>query len=350
MRAAVYHGRGDIRIETVPVPAPSRGEILLRVSAVGVCGTDATEWRDGPRIYPIDAEHPITGHMGPLIPGHEFAGIVVATGPDVDSDLIGETVACGGVIVCGECRACQRGRAPCERYCCVGLHRDGALAEYVAVPLQSCTRTGAAGLSAAEAALCQPMAIALHACRRARVEAGDNAIVHGVGGVGAFLVYALTMLGARVTAVDPRADRRATASSLGAVHTIGPGDIELDGTALDLVFEVSGTPAGLAAGIRMLVPGSRLVLVGMQEHSFSIEFRSLTLNENEIIGANGLVPQLDLPNAVNAIAARRGRWTDIAPTVLRLDQVVSGALEPLANGSAGPIKWLVSPTSDQPEQ
>ena len=85
MRAAVYHGRGDIRVEQVPEPVPAADEILLEVHAVGVCGTDAAEWRDGPSIYAVPGPDPNTGHSGPLIPGHELSGRVVAVGrPDLE--------------------------------------------------------------------------------------------------------------------------------------------------------------------------------------------------------------------------------------------------------------------------
>src|SRR5512142_2429502 len=86
MTAAVFHGRRDLRVEQVPVPAPAAGEVLLRVHASGLCGTDAAEWREGPRVYadPSGPPHPITGHRGPLIPGHELAGFVAARGARVD--------------------------------------------------------------------------------------------------------------------------------------------------------------------------------------------------------------------------------------------------------------------------
>src|SRR5437588_10839265 len=80
MKAAVFYGRGDIRIEAVPVPAPGPGEVLLRVAAVGICGTDANEFSSGPSLFPIHGKHPFSGHEGPMIPGHELAGVVIAAG------------------------------------------------------------------------------------------------------------------------------------------------------------------------------------------------------------------------------------------------------------------------------
>ena len=95
MRAAVYHGRGDIRVEDVPEPAAGPGELLLEVATVGICGTDVHEFTHGPVRYPVDQRHPVTGHLGPFIPGHELAGHVVAIGDGVDGFELGALVACG---------------------------------------------------------------------------------------------------------------------------------------------------------------------------------------------------------------------------------------------------------------
>ena len=103
MRAVVYHGKNDLRVEDVPVPVPEAGELLLEVHAVGVCGTDAAEWAHGPSIYAFPGPHPVTGHSGPLIPGHELSGRVVARGDGVNgfgllcliwSNSSGESLPC----------------------------------------------------------------------------------------------------------------------------------------------------------------------------------------------------------------------------------------------------------------
>ena len=131
MRAAVYHGRGDVRVQDVPVPAISEDEILLEVTAVGICGTDAHEYAHGPTMFPIDAPHPVTGHSGPMIPGHEFAGRVAALGAGVDGLGVGDRVATGAGISCGECFPCRRGRSNlCRRYATLGLQRNGGLARF----------------------------------------------------------------------------------------------------------------------------------------------------------------------------------------------------------------------------
>src|SRR5579875_3705495 len=146
MRAAVYHGPRDIRIEEVPRPDPGPGELLLRVHGNGICGTDASEY-GSPPMYPLHYEHPLTHHHGPLVPGHEFAGYVAEIGEGVTGFSEGELVVTGAALWCGECRQCRAGRTSiCAKYATVGLHRDGALAEYVRVPAHIAVRAEPFGL------------------------------------------------------------------------------------------------------------------------------------------------------------------------------------------------------------
>ena len=179
MSAAVLHGRRDLRVEDVPrPPAPEADEILIEVRAVGLCGTDLAEWAAGPHQVPISVSHPRTGHAGPTVLGHEFSGVVVETGTDVPAGWDGELVTCAGAVPCDRCPACRAGAASqCASYWVIGLHRDGALTRLVRAPLRSCARVGDRGLTAEEAALAQPMGIAVHAARRGEPADGRRAIV-----------------------------------------------------------------------------------------------------------------------------------------------------------------------------
>ena len=110
MKAARFHGRLDIRLEDVPTPLPADDELLLEIAAVGICGTDAAEFANGPTMFPIDHAHDITGHRGPIVPGHEFSGTVVAAGRDVTGFDQGDLVTSGAGVSCGGCRNCRAGR------------------------------------------------------------------------------------------------------------------------------------------------------------------------------------------------------------------------------------------------
>jgi (R,R)-butanediol dehydrogenase/meso-butanediol dehydrogenase/diacetyl reductase len=351
MRAAVFHGAGDIRIEERDDPVPERGEVVVRVLACGICGTDVHEYKAGPVMFPISRRHHVTGHLGPLVPGHELAGEVVALGADVAGLAAGDLVACSAATWCGTCRWCQLGRTNlCERYAAVGLHRDGGLAEYCSVPVAACMRAGETGLGPDAIALAQPTAIAVHARSRSRLSKGESALVVGAGGVGAFLAYALLAAGVHVCVVDPEDARRQIAIDLGVHLAIAaPEPDELSGLLAekrfdpDVVFEASGTPDGLASALGVARPGTRVVVVGLQGRPSPLDARSLALGEVEVIGTNALIRGVDLPEAVRLLSLAPSRLTSVAPEALPLSELVSEGLEPLAQGVTRRVKTLIDP-------
>ncbi len=356
MKAAVYHGRHDVRIEERPQPVAGPGELLLSVGTVGVCGSDSGEWAYGPHQYPFDKPHPATGHLGAIIPGHEFSGTVVAVGDDVDAQWIGRQVASCGSVACGACAACRRGESNmCAVYAGVGLHRDGALAEYVATPVESCVSIDGLGISLDEAALCQPMAIAVHCVRRAGDVAGQTVLVQGVGGIGAFLTYVLAQAGADVVASDVDEERLQIAAELGAARAVlvggSPADTEtlvgaLGGRELRVIFEVSGTAGGMRTALEIAPKGARIVVVGMQKGPIDIDLRPVTLFERTLIGTNAQIREVDFPKAVELIARRPGGWRRIAPRVIPLEDLVESALRPMSEGRAPAIKILIDPRAN----
>jgi (R,R)-butanediol dehydrogenase/meso-butanediol dehydrogenase/diacetyl reductase len=350
MRAAVYHGPGDLRIEQVPDPVPAELELLVRVAACGICGTDAAEYTTGPHLYWIGDAHPRSGHRGPLIPGHELVGRIEALGRDVTGFTIGELVASGAGVSCGTCRACRVGRTNiCERYWTIGLQRHGGLAELVAVPAATCRSIEPYGLSEDAAALAQPMAIAAHAVDRGALQAGDEALVIGAGGIGGLIAYAATQAGASVSVCEREAGRRAIAERLGATLSFDPADRDMDSmtATADRVFEVSGSSAGLRLALAAVRPGGRVIAVGMQAPPSEIDLRSLSLREVDLVGSVAHRVAFDLPAALELLAARTLGWSDIAPVAIPLEAVVADGLAPLAAGASHRIKTLIDPRSAQ---
>jgi (R,R)-butanediol dehydrogenase/meso-butanediol dehydrogenase/diacetyl reductase len=350
MRAAVYHGSRDIRIEHVPRPRPEPGELLVRVHANGICGTDASEF-GGAQMYPIHARHRLTGHCGPLIPGHEFAGTVAEIGDGVEGFRADEPVITGAALWCGRCPQCRAGRTSiCDLYATVGLHRDGGLAEFVRIPAAIAFRSEELGVRGDLAVLTQPMAIAVHARRRGRPRHDDLALVIGAGGIGAFLVYALTCADVRVVAVDASPERLAVARRLGAVDTVKANDAAGVTAALaelgfvpTLVYEVTGTDAGFEAAVAVVSPGGRLVTVGIAKQPIAIDARRVTTKEIEIVGTNALIGSEDVPEAARLLAMDPETWQDVAPRAIPLDRVVADGIMPMIEGDAKQIKLLVDP-------
>ena len=256
MKAAVYHGRRDVRIETVPDPGePGPREALLQVSRAAICGTDASEYEHGPLMIPLRRRHPGSGHQGPLILGHEFVGRVVAVGPEVGEVRVGQRVVPGAGMWCGACEWCQAGRPNlCARYYTLGLQASGGLAQVARVPVRMCRPVPDACPDDA-ATLAQPLAVAIHALRRSVAERGQAIVLIGIGGIGAFILAAATAQGhAPIIAVDIDDERLTTARTLGATHMVNaavsdPVAVIHDLTDQDgapLVIEASGAPSAPA--------------------------------------------------------------------------------------------------------
>ena len=342
-KAAVLYGPGDLRVQSRPVRPPGPGEALVRVAVCGVCGSDATEYSRGPVLTVL-----------PVTLGHEFAGRVEAVGEGVDL-AVGATVVCGAGISCGQCKPCRAGRTNlCRAYRTAGLQIDGGLAGYATVPASTLLDVAdladpaAAALATDTLGLAQPMAIAVHAVSRSGLREGQDAVIVGIGGIGAFIVHAAAATGARVLAVDRSAARLDLARSLGATAVLEAGgatvreELARLGWQADVLFEVSGSAAGLDAVLDAAEPGATIVPVGIQRGDVAVPLGAWTLREYTIIGTVAHALAQDLPRAVELLASRED-WSDIASEILPLSDVASGALEPMLQGAARQVKTLIDP-------
>lgn len=343
MRAAVLHAVGDLRTDEKPVPEPGVDEVLIRVGVCGVCGSDATEFGRGLVL----AQPPVTL-------GHEFAGVVEAVGPGVSSPPVGATVVCGAGVSCGECKPCRQGRTNlCRSYSTIGFHHDGGLAGYVTAPANIVLDVSDSGLPMDTLGLTQPMAIAVHAVRRSGLKAGQDAVIVGVGGIGAFITFAASATGARVLVVDREQERLELGQRLGAASALLAGSTPLReklaelGMDADVFFEVSGSAPGLASVLEAAEQGSTIVPVGIQRGEPGLPLGRWTLNEYTIVGTVAHVFKDDFPEAVRLLGTRPD-WSDLAREVIPLDRVADDALQPLIDGTAPQIKTLVDPWISQP--
>jgi threonine dehydrogenase-like Zn-dependent dehydrogenase len=332
MRAAVYRGPRDLRIESVADPGEAAGaEVLIQVSRAAICGTDASEWEHGPVLA-----------RPPVILGHEFTGTVVAVGAEVTALELGDRVVSGAGVSCGACAWCRAGRTNlCAHYETLGFQRDGGLAEYVLSPATVC------GIVPAEvtddaAATAQPCAVALHAVRRSGLERGQSCAVIGVGGIGAFIVAAAAAAGAGpLIALDLDEERLATAAALGAhvVADVRSGSIEkavgeaTGGEGADVVIEASGAAGSPAAAIAAARRGGRVLIVGLQAAPRSIDLLDLAVREIELTTTVAHVCDVDLPEALSLLASSALAET-VIDRVIDLADLVADGIEPLARGRA----------------
>ncbi len=343
MRAAVFHGPRDVRIENVPDPAaPARDEVVLEVLRAAICGTDASEWDHGPVLC-----------RPGVVLGHEFVGRVVGVGDDVTTLRVGDRVVSGAGISCGRCRWCVAGRTNlCAEYRTLGLQVDGGLSQYVTSPAAICHSVpDACGDDAA--AMTQPLAVALHALSRVAQDPDDAVAVIGAGGIGSFIVAGAsrrTMAG-RVVAIDIDDERLATASALGADETVNAADQDLaeillersDGVGFDVVIEASGAPHGPSAAIAGARRGGRVLLVGLHGAPRALELTPMILREVDIHTTVAHVCDSDIPAALELLVGSDIASVTAGPRIA-LDALVEEGLRPLAERRAAG-KILVTPSA-----
>jgi (R,R)-butanediol dehydrogenase / meso-butanediol dehydrogenase / diacetyl reductase len=337
MRAAVFHRDHDVRIEQVPLPRPGAGEVLLHVLRSGMCGTDATEWKAGPRTFPLDGPHPVTGHSGPMIMGHEFVGEVAEAAPD-GRFAVGDLVACGAGVSCGSCDRCLEGRTNlCRRYYTLGLNTAGGMAEYVAAPERTLVPLPE-GLSVDRAGLSQPLAVGLHAARRSGARDGDRVVLIGAGAIGSFAQTGLRHLAeVDLTVIDFPGSRLDRASRLGATRVVPAGDdaraavLEAVGAGgADVVIEASGAPGQLDHAISLVRNGGTILQVGLPAREQEVDVHSLVMREITVQTTLAHVCDEDLAPALE-ILATTGLADELLDSVRPLEDLAD-QLERLATG------------------
>jgi len=350
MRAAVYHGRRDVRVEERPVPVAGPADLLVRVTRCGICGTDAGEYAAGPSMFPAERAHPVTGHRGPMVLGHEFTGTVVEQGADVPGEWVGRRVVSGAGVSCGVCEWCGAGRTNlCARYWTLGLNADGGLAGYVAVPARTC-RVVPDGMSDDAAGLTQPLAVGLHAVRRAAIRPDETVVLMGVGAIGSFVLAGLVAAQpGRVIAVDVDLGRLATAQALGATDVVNAqvddavaviGELTA-GRGADVVVEASGVPGTAQRAVRGAARGGRVLQVGLPHAPQTLDLDDLTLREVELRTTVAHVCDEDVPAALELLA-RTDLARHLLDRVIPIDRLVPDGLEAMLAGAVSG-KVLIDP-------
>lgn len=352
MRAVRWHGARDIRVETIPDPAPGPHDIVMRVAWCGICGTDVEEYLTGPHWIPTAQPNTLTGARAPLTLGHEFAGEVVAVGDAVRGVRLGDRVAPDTLIYCGHCYWCQRHQVHlCADLAALGLMADGGLAEFCAAPERMCVRLPDT-LPLDHAALAEPLAVGIHALRRGRLTPGETVAIVGAGAVGLCALQAALHGGARrVVVVEPDAARRQLALTLGADLAVAADEAgwlaairDVTGEAgPDLTVECGGRIAAVAGAIEVARRGGRVVLVGLPDRPGTVDFAALASAEKEVIGSLSHVYDEDFVAAVDLLADRRVQADAVITHRLQLDEVVAQGFERLVSGDRRAIKILVTP-------
>jgi L-iditol 2-dehydrogenase len=257
MRASVLAEAGVVRVETRPRPSAGPGEVLVRVAAVGVCGSDVHYYEHG-RVGPYVVEQP-------LILGHELSGVIVEVGERVNPARVGERVAVEPQRPCRSCRECRRGRynlcAEMRFYATPPI--DGAFAEFVTIEADF-AHAIPDSVSDQAAALMEPLSVAIAACRRARIAPGHRVLIAGAGPIGVITAQTARAFGASEVYISDLVEKRLEfALRFGATRALRPGRDGTAGLDVDAFIDASGAPSAISAGIRAVGPGGYAILVGL---------------------------------------------------------------------------------------
>jgi L-iditol 2-dehydrogenase len=259
MKAAVLHAKDDLRYEDYPTPKPGEGQVLVRVKAAGVCGSDI------PRVLGDAA------HFYPIILGHEFSGEVEAVGSGVDTVSVGDRVAAVPLIPCFDCSDCQKGNySQCGNYSFVGSRIQGGFADYVVLPQRNVVKFDKT-VSFEQGAFFEPSTVALHGLKCAGYKGGKDAAILGGGTIGLFAAQWALIYGAkRVFVFDIDNERLALAKKLGAdavINTLDPDFRETvkdytNGKGFGFVFETAGVDATMELAFELAGNKSSLCFIG----------------------------------------------------------------------------------------
>jgi len=334
MRSVVCDTPGTLRMEQRPVPVPAEGEVLIRIRRIGICGTDMHIFR---------GTQPYLSY--PRVMGHELSGQVVSA-PEGSSLSAGDQVYVMPYLSCGSCIACRAGKTNCcTRIEVLGVHRDGGMTEFLALPQRFVVKTE--GISLDEAAMIEFLAIGAHAVTRGSVGAGKNVLVVGAGPIGMAVMLFAKLKGASVTVLDARADRlQFCRSTFGIERTVQAGDGDKAALAadtndefFDVVFDATGNVQAMERGLEFVAHGGTYVLVSIVRDTLSFSDPEFHKRETCLLGSRNATVA-DFEEVVAAMKA------GLVPTALlnthrtTLDEFMT-VLPLWMEPSAGVIKAIV---------
>ena len=344
MKAAVWHGRRDVRLERIREPLNPKGEdVLVEVSWAGICGTDLHEYLAGPIFIPANLKR--------VVLGHEFSGRVVAVGEEVSDVEPGDRVAVIPHRVCRKCHFCRRGMFQhCSNLELVGITRDGAFARYTIarrdqlVPLPDT-------VSDEIGALLEPLAVTLRAMQLPGVRVGDTAVVIGAGPIGLCAVATARAAGLRdVFVIEKVRGRAGLALELGATDTINPQLVDpveaihdlTGGRGVDIALECVGLIETMNLAIELARPGGLAVLIGIAETSGDLDLYRAVTEEKEVRGCIGYF-EGEWQAVVDLLATERLDPSPMITHRIPVDEIVEQGFTALVENKDSCAKILVHP-------
>ncbi len=353
MKALVYHGNKDVRVEDVNQPQLKDELVKLKIDYCGICATDMEEYYYGPKYISHDTPHPISGKKTPLIVGHEATGTVVEVGKNVTDIIVGTRVVFNGILSCEECYFCDRGLTnQCPQAVIIAFGDDGAMAEYAVwkgsevIPLPD-------NVTSIEAALAEPAAVAHHAVAKSNFSEGDSIAILGCGTVGLLALQIAKAKGAKVYAIDKRLESLKMARKLGANAVI---DANLDmekrkgqlmeltgGIGPDVVIDAAGGRDTPVEAVDLVRTGGTVVLVAVYTAKPEFDFNEIMFREVNVVGSLGY-QRSDVESVVYLISQKKIKTDMLVSQIIGIDQVVDVGYGKMLSGSKDFFRILVSPS------
>jgi (R,R)-butanediol dehydrogenase / meso-butanediol dehydrogenase / diacetyl reductase len=346
MKAAVWHKRGDIRIEELPDPKPGIGQVKVRVKACGICGSDLHEFERGPLLIPLGSD----GQGQSVVLGHEFSAEIVELGHAARRFEIGDRITMNPLIFCGECDYCkQKMHHLCFTVRSKGFSENGGFAEFALLDENSLHKLPQS-ISDDMGALVEPLAVAIHAVKRSRIRIGDSTAVIGAGPIGLLVMQVCIAAGAkRVFVVETMEARREIARQLGANDVFDPSALSpakgikgaTAGLGASIAFDCAGSQSSFDTSVKVTRSRGLICVVGVAQKPITAPFSRLLAQEKEISFSNAYEDEFSM--AIALLADRRVDVESLISARIPLQDIVSKGMKPLIEQTDRHIKILVCP-------
>ncbi len=319
MKAAVYYGKCNMRVDNIDIPEPKPNEVRIRVAYCGVCGTDVHIFHGDGGSFEV---------APPLVPGHEFSGIVDKVGDEITNLKAGDRVCCDPNIMCGKCYYCQNGMEHfCENNVGIGTTANGGFAEYVIVP-DSHVYKIPTGLSLIQAAMAEPISCCLHGIDLSKIKLGDSVLIVGGGTIGNIMVQLAKKAGAAIVILsEPVGEKRELALKLGADFVYDPTNDNLSKEIhkitknLNIVIECAGNSKAQEEAIHFAGKAATVMFFGLSAPEDTIRVYPDEIFKKELVITSSFINPYTFSRAVNILSGNALDVTSIITKVAPIEEL-----------------------------
>ncbi|MDD7384223.1 MAG: 2,3-butanediol dehydrogenase [Actinomycetaceae bacterium] len=352
MKALMYYGKEDVRIEDIQEPQIRPGTVKIKIAYDGICGSDLHLYHDGPGAPAptADTPHPLSGETLPVVFGHEFSGTVAQIADDVEGYTVGDEVCVEPLLVCGECAACRAGKYNlCEKMGFIGISGGGGgLSEYIVVQSRFVHKTGAMGLE--QAAMIEPLSVTVHAVRHSGADKADPgvAVIGGAGPIGLFTAAVLRAYGHTTIVSEVSEVRRNKASETGvADYVVDPSKEDLnakvrevsEGKGATFAFDAAGIGSVVDQLLDTLAPDGRLEIIAIHTRPYELAIPRLMMQDRSMGASIGYAN--DHPESIRLVNEGLIDLNPFITSKIKVEDIVEQGYNKLLNDRSE-VKILVS--------